>query len=299
MLIPILIDAIFASTFTIGQAALLYTEPVFLIGLRMTIAGLLILGYLYFFKHASFKSIGLKLTVLITLLHIYIPYITEFWGLKYVGSAKAALLYSITPFATALLEWAFFDFKFSVKKVIGMLIGLLGLVPILLTNTPTETSTFHIAGFISLPELAVLISALSSCFGWLLIKHSVVTKKQSILMVNGKGMLFAGVLALATSPLVEAWHPVPSSDVPLTLFYTALLIIIGNFLYYNFYGLLLKKYSATFLSFLGFTIPLFAALYQWLFFKEAVGISFFITMALTVVGLFIFYQDELKREHII
>lgn len=299
MLIPALVDAIFASTFTLGQAALIYTEPIFLIGLRMSIAGILILAYVYAFNKASFKSIGVRLTVLITLFHIYIPYITEFWGLKYVGSAKAALLYSITPFVTAFLEWAFFDFKFSAKKIIGMVVGILGLVPILLNNTPVEQTSTHVLTFISLPELAVLVSALSSCFGWLLIKHSVVQKKQSILMVNGKGMLFAGILALLTSPIVETWNPVPSTNIPLTLLYTSLLILVGNFLYYNFYGLLLKKYSATFLSFFGFTIPIFAAIYQWIFFKQPVGWGFVCTSLLTIIGLFIFYQDELRREHVI
>jgi len=58
------------------------------------------------------------------------------------------------------------------------------------------------------------------------------------------------------------------------------------------YGYLLKQYSATFLSFAGFSTPLFAALFGWLFLSELVTFHFFVALGLLTVGLGIFYRDE-------
>jgi len=54
MLIVFLFYAIFSSTYTIGKAALSYSQPIFFIGMRFAIGGLLTLLYLYFFDRKSF-----------------------------------------------------------------------------------------------------------------------------------------------------------------------------------------------------------------------------------------------------
>lgn len=295
MLILFFVYALFASTFTIGQATLQYSAPVFLIAYRMSLAGILILSYLYIFKKKllKFDAFNFVLLCQISIFHIYIPYVTEFWGLQYVGSAKAAILYGITPFVTAIFERALFKVKLSKRKLIGLIIGFCGFIPILYTATPEESGLsnfFHI----SIPELAIIISAISACYGWILLKKSIVQYKYSPLFSNSIGMLGGGFLSLITSFFVENWNPVPSNNFLMMSFFVLLSIIIGNVMYYNAYGWLLGHYSATFLSFFGFSIPLFAAFYQWLFFGETVSWQFFITIAMVAIGLYIFYKDEMK-----
>lgn len=288
MIIPALIFALFASTFTIGQAALLYTQPVFLIALRMTLAGLVMLTWVLINKKTILANP--KFILAAGFIHIYVPYVTEFWGLQYVGSAKAALLYSVMPFVTAIIERYTCNFKLTRKKIIGMAIGLIGLLPIILNNSCIDQANncFYIP---HVPELAILISAVTASFGWIIIKKGL-SKGYTILEINGSAMLVGGLFAFATSLVVDAWAPIPSTNFQLTLLYTGLLILIGNFLYYNLYGSLLKKYSATFLSFLGFTIPIFAAIYQWLFFGQIIGLDFIVSSIITIIGLYIFYRDE-------
>jgi len=74
------------------------------------------------------------------------------------------------------------------------------------------------------------------------------------------------------------------------------LILIGNIICYNLYGKLLHRYSATTLSFFGCTTPLFAALFGWFWLREEVSPWFYVTALLVGVGLYIFYQEELKEE---
>lgn len=297
MLLLAVVYAIFASTFTIGQMALGCTRPVFLITVRMLLAGILLLGYVYFFKRDAFKKFNVKLFILISIFHIYIPYVFEFWGLQYVGAAKAALLYSIMPFVTALFEHVLFNFKLTRNRIVGMIVGLVGFLPLLLTGAHCEAQTTKIF-FLSTAEIAILISAVSSCLGWILIKKSIIEKQQSTLFANGIGMLGGGFLALITSLLVEPWNPLPTDNLGNTLMYVSVLILVGNFLYYNVHGVMLHYYSATFLSFFGFTIPIFAALYQWIIFRELVSWQFMLTSACTIIGLYIFYRDELVKKKV-
>ena len=294
MFILLIVYALFASTFVIGQAALQYCQPVFLIAFRMCLAGVLLLSFLAIFKRKllRFNAFNSLLFLQIILFHIYIPYVTEFWGLQFVGSAKAAILYGIMPFVTAIFEKFLFKILITKRKLIGLIIGFCGFIPILYTTSSQEQVTntlFHI----SLPELAILVSAVSSCYGWILIKKAIVYDKYSPLFSNGIGMLGGGILALLTSLLVETWSPLPTSNFGMMFFYVSLVIIIGNIIYYNAHGWLLHHYSATFLSFFGFVIPLFAAFYEWLFFGELVPWQFYLTTAMVGLGLYIFYKDEL------
>jgi drug/metabolite transporter (DMT)-like permease len=74
------------------------------------------------------------------------------------------------------------------------------------------------------------------------------------------------------------------------------MIFISNILCHNIYANLLKKYSATFMSFTSFLSPLFAALYGWAFFQETISWHFYLSILIVLVGLYIFYQDELKNK---
>jgi drug/metabolite transporter (DMT)-like permease len=77
------------------------------------------------------------------------------------------------------------------------------------------------------------------------------------------------------------------------------MILIANIIFYNLYGYLLKKYTATFLSFVGFVTPLFAAFFEWFFFGTMVPHEFFLTVCIVGAGIFIFYQEELKQGYIV
>ncbi|MCV5950917.1 DMT family transporter, partial [Escherichia coli] len=66
---------------------------------------------------------------------------------------------------------------------------------------------------------------------------------------------------------------------------------------YNLYGTLLKRYSATFMSFAGFTTPLFTALFGWLVLGEIVTWPFYVSFCIVLLGLVLFDQEELKQSY--
>ena len=53
MILVLLAYLLLSSTFVIGKAALVYAQPIFLIGVRMTLGGAFLLAYVYFFNKSN------------------------------------------------------------------------------------------------------------------------------------------------------------------------------------------------------------------------------------------------------
>jgi len=302
MYLVILMYMLFASAFTIGKAVLSYLNPIFFIGLRMTLAGSILLAYLYFFKRKKLyiKKEYIGLFAQITIFHIFIAYVFEFWALKYLSSFKTAFIYNLSPFISAIFAYIFLSEKMNLRKWVGLLIGCFGFFLILGNGESPGEAGKQAFLFLSWPEVSLLIAVISAVYGWVVFKKLITRGNYSPLMINGFGMLTGGILAFVTSFLFEGYPTVrissmsPFCDIFACLGYTLLLILIANVISYNLYGYLLKKYSVTFLSFSGFICPLFAALFGNVFLGEAPSLRFFIAVVIVAIGLFIFYRQELR-----
>ena len=290
----IVLYALFASTFSLGKVLLTYAPPIFLVGIRMTIAGLVLLAYQHFSKGAVFKleKKHWKLYVQIMLFTCYFPYILRFWGLKHMSSSKASLIYTLGPFITYLFSYLLNKEKVTLNKIIGLLIGFFGLLPVLIVPTATEDIGGGI-GFISWSELSLILSIVCLSYGWIILTKLINDKHYSPTMINAISMSSGGVLALLTSGIFET-HTTISAPMPF-FGILAIIILVSNLICHNMYGYLLKTYSPTFLSFAGFLTPLFAAIYGRIFLKEPISLDFSISIGCVILGLIIFYQDELHH----
>lgn len=296
MLLVFLLYALFGSVFVICKAALEYTEPLFLVGSRMAVAGILILSYQLLKNPDSFtfRSKSLQRILCLGFFNIYLTNACEVWGLNYLSASKTCLIYSLTPFLAAFLSYLLFKEKLSNKKWLGLLIGIVGIGPIFMTASPIEESIGSLWGF-SWPELAVCVAAASSVYGWIILRQLINEDGFSFWTANGISMLFGGALALAHSYLVENWNPIPATEYLPLLECSLLLMVISNFFCYNLYGYLLKRHTATFMSLAGLTTPIFAAAFAWLYLGETVTIPFYISLIGISSGLLIFYQEEIRE----
>ncbi len=298
MFLVILLYALFASVFTIGKTGLEFSQPLFFVGSRMFLAGLLLLAYQFSCKRSEFlfrKSDFWKIFGL-SVFNIYLTNVFEFWGLKYLTSFKTCFIYSLSPFLSALLSYFMFAEKMSLKKWMGLLVGFIGFLPILINHSSTEEETGHLF-FFSWAELAVMGAAICAVYGWILLRQLVKDSGYTSMMANGLSMTLGGAMALMHSYLVEDWNPVPVTEMMPFMECAFLLIIISNLICYNLYGHLLKSYSATFISFAGFITPLFSAFFGWYYLGEVITLPFYLSAAIVFCGLLIFYQEELKEDY--
>ena len=166
--------------------------------------------------------------------------------------------------------------------------------------------------WLSLPEVALLGAVFSASYGWIVLKMAQ-ERGYDTLLLNGYTMTAAGITALISSwvtegrpvlKAVESCYTVNHDTLLCSIFgpkgaslllfigYTVALILLINVIAFNIYGYLLRRYSITFVSFVGFITPLFAALFGWLFLGETIGWPFIASMGIIFVGLYLFYQDE-------
>lgn len=288
-----LMYALFGSIFSIGKIGIANSQPYFLTGTRMLLAGSLLLCF-YLFKHRQkliFSKEEWKLLFLVAFFNVFITNAFEFWGLQYMSAAKTSVIYNLSPFAAALIAYTFGTELMSKNKWLGLSIGILALCPMmfgpLFTEASTEENSLEL-----LAECALTISAITAVIGWTFVKKLTVEKNMSHLLINGISFLMAGGMCLLTSASFETWDPVPVSSWPEYFLALIYIVLIHNIICYSIYASSLKKFSVTFMSFAGLTCNLFAALFGWLILGEAIGNSFWIAFVGIMVGLYLFYQEE-------
>jgi len=303
LLLVFLINALMGATFSIIRFILSYTNPLFLVGFRMVLAGSILLGYLLIFRRTELKvNYGdWPYFFRVAIFHIYLAYVLEVWGLKYLPAAKVALLYNLTPLVSACLSVLIYNQRQTKLMITGLIIGFFGFLPILFEHSPLE-EFFGQIFFITVPEIAILFAIFAGAYGWLLVKELIMRRSYSVLLVNGFGMLLGGALTFITAQFVWLINPASSMVQPWPfisfspiLIWVLVLILFSNIIFYNVYGHLLRHYSPTFLSFTGMTIPLFAACWEWLILGQVVSIAFWWSLLIVSSGLSVYYYADCKN----
>jgi drug/metabolite transporter (DMT)-like permease len=299
MIDVLILYAFYSMPISLGKAALVYAQPLFLVAVRMLMSAPLMLGYVYFFQRDKFKvdRAHYGLFAQATVLQIFFAYVLEYWALNNMNSSKNALIFTFAPFMTAIMCYFLYQEKITVKKMIGLVIGFVGSLPILLTHS-TQEDIFSYIGFLSIPDIATIIAVACFAYGWIITGSLSKQYGYPAMMINGVTMLIGGAMVLLTSPLIDRWDPVPYTSFWPFMGYTIALIIVGNFIAFNWYIVLLRKYTATFIAFVGFTEPLYVALYSFLLLGETVTWQFFASLGIISLGLYLFYQEELQEKYL-
>lgn len=208
-------------------------------------------------------------------------------------TAKTSLIYSLSPFIAIILSYVFLSEKMTVKKWIGLFIGIAGFLPIFLASPKSEGEIKNLL-FFSLPEIAVSISAFTAVVGWIFMKR-LMKENYSFITANAFSFIIGGLFSLITSAFFERWEPIPATEWNPLIWGTLYIAIAHNVIGYNLYAYSLIRFSIAFMTFAGFSNPLFTAAYGWLFLGEKVGISFFLSLGLIILGIYIYSQEELRR----
>lgn len=301
VLLVFVMYALWSSIFSLGKLALIHSPPLFLTASRMLLAGILILGFLAIKNRFRFHLTGKQLFSLCLLgfLSVYLANAFEFWSLQHLTAAKTCFIYSLSPFFSALFSYLHFKEKMNLRKWVGMLIGFCGILPVLAMQKGAGELISTIP-FLSWPELGMVAAALSASYGWILLRVVVKDNEVSPLTASGISMAFGGIIALIHSLLTDTWSPFPVALENIAPFLQgiAVMTLISNIICYNLYGYVLKKFTATFLSFMGLFSPIFASLSSWFFLGEEPSYIIFGSTGIVLIGLWLVYSAELKQGYI-
>lgn len=299
MIVLLIANIFLAGTFILSKLLLTYIPPLQLAGMRCVGAGILSLFLATFYKRESRARIIISKKILFLLFNtlffgIFITYFLEFWALQYVSTTKVTLLYNISPFIMVGYSYIFFAEGMTLKKWIGLLIGMAGIIPILISPSPAEETSL-VWRHISWQELALVVAMVCEGFSWVCSRKLIREYQYSVFMLNGITLLLGGFLLEIAGLCVE---PMPSLHQPLSVFVLSASLIIVALISNNWLTSLFRTLSLSIISFSGLLLPIFTSILGYLFLGETITKDMILSFFIIAVGLYIFYNEEIKVNYI-
>ncbi|MEM7300212.1 MAG: DMT family transporter [Pseudomonadota bacterium] len=204
-----------------------------------------------------------------------LPFALISWGQVQVDAGLTAILMAIMPLATlALAHFFTADERFGIWKLIGMVLGLLGVIVLM------GFETLSSLGDQSLRQYAILGAAL--CYA----VNAVITKKLVGLprrATAGSLLLVAGIMVLPFAALAEAG----SFAAPGGLAIISMIVLgiaptaFGTLLLFQ----IIDRQGATFLSQINFLVPVFGVMFSILFLSEKLPANAFVALTMILIGV--------------
>jgi drug/metabolite transporter (DMT)-like permease len=299
MIFLIAANIILASTFTISKALLAYLSPFCIIAVRFIGASALSLsGFAFLQSEKRFQGFsGTSVLLLIKLIGSSVAtYFFEIWALQYVTSIKVTLIYNACTFIFVFYSYIYFAEQMNTKKWIGFAIGMSSIIPLLLSQAQSTEEALTLFWRISWPEVALIAAMISNGYSWVCTRILVRDYQYPVSLINGINSLILGLMMGCIAILAE---PLRIKGNLYSVIALLVLLCVAEVASNNGITYWFKRYSLTLISYVGLTLPFFTAILGYIFLGEYMTYDAFISIAITAVGLYIFYQEELKLGYII
>ncbi|MFA6065996.1 MAG: DMT family transporter [Candidatus Babeliaceae bacterium] len=286
MILLFIINLLSALNFSLSKYALAYIDPVLFFIVRTVTGGALCA--LYYYYMSTEKAIMTKylvgMLVMIGALNVYAANLLQLQSLTTIPSSRACLLFNTAPFIVVVLNYFLLGTKISYMKIMGLVCGWIGLLI-------TVGGDFAVSQTICAGDWFILAAALATSISALIMERALTTHPISTAYFNAFIFLCGGSFAVMYPGLsLSTCISIKSMS-----FYILLVIalVMGTTITTALlYTHLLRKYSAAFVLFTGFTAPLFAALFDWSFFGHTVAYTFPISLLCIAIGLYLFYKAD-------
>ncbi len=284
---------IWGTTYTAIKIAVKDFPPFLMVGIRQSIAGLLLLGLAIAAGGATRKMPERKYIMRQALTGIATitggnGFIT--WGMQYVSSGLASIIGSLTPVMVVLFSLALQNKeRVNTRVIAGVLLGFGGLGIIFHE---------HWQDFLK-PEYTLgIIGCFASCCTWSL--GTVLAKRWnsadvSPLLNAGLQITAGGLGGFVLSFLFDTHYNINhTTEGWLSMIY---LICIGSALAFTLYMYVLKHLSAAVSSLYTYINPTVAILLGWLLLGETLTPGALLGMAVTIIGVWMVNsgQRQIKR----
>lgn len=227
---------------------------------------------------------------------LYIRYLACFWALQYLKIGKVYFLFLLAPFFTAFFSKVCGTEVLSRKKLLSLVIGIVGFIPVILIEGSGEVG-FESFYALNLPELVLIAGIAGYAYNWVIVKRLLVERHHSLWRVNGITMLGASIAILTTAFFHDGWYKglFPITQLSSFIGYILLVACVAAFCF-TLHSLLLKKFSATLVAFFCLIEPFVASIYGYVLLGEPISWVLVPSLGVVSIGLYIFYQDELQTE---
>jgi drug/metabolite transporter (DMT)-like permease len=273
-----------------------HTTPLFMAGIRLIPAGILVLIVAAILKRPQPQSWQAWAWILLFALidgTLFQGFLAA--GLVKTNAGLGSVMIDSQPLAVAVMSAWLFKEQIGAIGICGLILGVLGIscigLPVeWLSQVATNplTSQFDLAGLADRGEWLMLLAALSMAVGTILIPF--ITKYVDPVIATGWHMIIGGMpLAIGSFYLESSqWMAITSSDW-LAIAYST---IFGSAIAYGLFFYFAAQGNLTSLSSLTFLTPVFALLFGGLFLGESLDLLQWCGVSLTLVSILLINQRD-------
>lgn len=234
-------------------------------------------------RKESLQDIG-KLSLVQTI----IQYIFFYIGLSNASAAKSSIIVGASPFIAIIIAcFIFKQEKFTKTKLIGSLLGLVGIIVINLDFVNLKTNmTLTGEGFILLSTTATAMAA---------VMIKMYSKKEDPVVLSGYQFLLGGAIMTAVGFVMGGTLSFQSMGSVLILIYLAFLSAIA----YSLWSILLKYNPVSKVLIFGFTIPIFGVILSAIILnevKQAFNLQSLLSLLLVCLGIILINKYTSKGQ---
>ena len=291
-LLLIILSSIWGSAFLAIKISVESINPVTVASGRLLI-GAFFLYIFYKYKKIQFtpnKKIILYF-FLIGLIGNFIPFFLISWSEVYIQSNTAGLLLSVAPiFALLIAHYFTKDDKFSLKKLMAVFIGFIGVIFIF--GLESLIALFSNNFVLIFPKIAIIIAALGYVISSIMAYN---IKDINIITLTTFVTICAAIISVPFMLYVELQNPsMPIGKSMISLLYLGIFPTALAFLL-RFYIIL--KAGPIFLSYVAYLIPVFAIFWGFVFLGEKISVSIVIGLLFILTGTFIGQQTTSAKNN--
>ena len=258
-------------------------SQIFFAGLRFTLAGLLVIIFMSFVKRRFLVPQSMKTFGRISLLSCFqtiLQYILFYIGLAHTNGVKGSIIEASNVFiAIFVASLIFKQEKLTTKKLIGSLIGFIGVVIINLKGL-----TFDL----NIGDMCVFMSTFAYAVSSVLLKRY--STEEDTVMMSGYQFLFGGIIMTLIGLLLGGKLTVFTTQGIVLLVYLAFISAMA----YSLWAILLTYNPISKVAVMGFLNPVFGVILSAIILNEGdiINIRSIVALILVCVGICVVYMKE-------
>ena len=209
-----------------------------------------------------------------------IPFFLISWAQQTISSSETGILIGFMPLFTVLGSHYLFKYeKLTANKILGFIVGFLGLLILLLNNNENINFFNNIYS-----KIAVIISAFFYALNALLVKK---INDIEVIPLSAVVMTFSTVQLIFLSFFSDEIYLLESEIYPDALISIIILSILSTAFATVLYYKIIQNYGPNFLSLVNYPIPVFAFFAGIVFLKEQFNFYSILSLFLVIISIYI------------
>jgi len=276
---------IWASTFAATKLGLVEIAPITLAFLRFLIASFILVIAVWLTKQSKQLKNAFKqdtpFFLLLGLTGIALMFILENFAIKFTSTSEAAIIMNSDPILIAILAYFFIGEKFNKYKVLGILLGFVGVLIVIFNKT-------DFASLIKTQSFLGNMLALASSFAWAI--YTIMIKKRvdkyGPTIVTTIASIFGAIFLLIAMFLFEGLPNFGSYTMNSWLLVLYLGVIVSGLSFF-LWNYALKHFEASKVGMYWFLVPVIAVIIGISLFKEELTAQMIIGTLLIFTGIYL------------